>query len=82
MARGDLEKRVTLLESQISRPQEPVDVIIVDESDYLEKKAIILQAEEEGRFIIVICGIDGRKKAEPTGGYADFLKRREKSDKT
>ena len=77
MARGDLDKRVKQLEHQVvkSQPQKPVKSIIVDESNYLEKEAEILQAEQDGIEIIVIHTFDGKRGAEPSEGYAEYIKR-------
>jgi len=74
MRKGDLEKRVMRLESQIVKPQEPVEIIFVNESNYLEKEKEIKQAEKEGYLVIAIHEISGREGEEPTDGYAEYLK--------
>lgn len=78
MAKGGLDKRIEQLEWQVleSQPQKPVKSILVDESNYLEREAEILQAEQDGIEIIAIHVIDGRRGAEPTEGYRDYLNRR------
>ena len=76
MSRGDLEKRVASLESQITRPQQPVETIFVDEFNYTEKEVGIQQAEKEGRHLIAIHCISGRLSDEPKGGYAEYLSKR------